>query len=236
MANFKAARPRNKRISGDGKRCIKLNKKMQNDLLSELKDKLEDDHIKKYTFIVKGSKLYTQGVFWSDKNKVKYVFRSTYEFAFFYLLESDPLVSGYIVEPFEVEYIDPRDKTITKIYRPDVLVRYTSGVIKLLEIKPKRKIHIPEVRAKAEGARKFLKENFPDIKYEFITEEEIFKEPGDYLRLLGRIDPEKYNKRIARGARSKEPKPLRTITDKKELDYVKSKLPKAYKYAPFMLI
>lgn len=232
MTKAKMMRPRRKR-SRDGKRSIKLTKGMQQDLLTQLKDKLEDDHIKRYTFIVKGSKMYTAGVFWSEKNGCKFVFRSTYEFAFFYILEGDPEVLAYSVEPFEVPYTDPKYKT-QKIYKPDVLVAYRNGQMKLLEIKPKRKVTDPEVRAKAAGARAFLKEHFPQIKYEFVTEEEIFKNPGDYMKLLGRIDPEKYQKRLERGVRPRANRP--TPTDKTDIDYVKSKLPPSMRYAPFMLL
>ncbi len=215
----------------NGKRFVKVSKKLKDDFLVSLKDRLEDDHIKKYTFIVKGSKMYTAGVFWSEKNKRKFVFRSTYEFAYFYQLEADANVLGYVVEPFEIAYVDPTGKG-RKVYRPDVLVSYADGKIKLLEIKPKSKVTSPEVKAKAASAREFLKENFPHIEYEFITEDQIFKKPSDYTKLLGRIDPEKYKKRMDRKGRDYK----KEAAEKPSLDYFKSKLSKTMKYAPCMLI
>lgn len=243
----------------DGKRCIRINKKTQADFLSALKDKLEEDHIKRYTFIVKGSKMYTAGVFWSEKNKRKYVFRSTYEFAFFYQLEDDPEVISYQVEPFEIPYLDPKYKNV-RIYKPDVIVYYKNEVIKLLEIKPKRKLRNFEVRAKAEGAKNWLKINMPDVTYHFVTEDEIFKNPQDYMKLLGQIDPEKYQRRLARSGKREQkklekPEVIETNTKrgfnpsrkgafggsknaatKQEIAYVKSVLPKELKYSPFILI
>lgn len=233
MKKYNGMRPK-KRKKLDGKRCITVNRKLQADFLSELKDKLEDEHIKRYTFIVKGSKMYTAGVFWSEKNKKKYVFRSTYEFAFFYLLENDPMVLAYIVEPFEIPFFDPKYKR-PGIYKPDVLVHYQNGEIKLLEIKPKRKVGSKEVQAKAAGARNFLKEHYPHVRYEFVTEEEIFKDPGDYNKLLGEIDPEKYYKRLAKREKRKERR-VEPLKDKKEMDYVRSKLPPELRYAPVILV
>lgn len=242
MDTPKRYRPKRKKRL-DGKRCVKL-KGHNNDFLEELKGKLEDEHIKRYTFIVKGSKLYTQGIFWSDKNQRKYVFRSTYEFAFFYQLEQDQNVLAYIVEPFDVTYYDPRYKT-TRIYRPDVIVNYKNGDIKLLEIKPKSKLRNKQVRAKAEGARNFLKMYYPHISYEFITEEQIFKEPGDYAKLLGQIDPARnLKKQLKRQIRKSKkgkfklsrPGDFGGNPNKQDIDYIKSKLPREIKNSPFMLL
>lgn len=226
MKAFKNIRPRKKNNSG-GKRVVKINKKLKEDFLVTLRDKLEDNHIKKYTFIVKGSKMYTAGVFWSEKNKKKCVFRSTYEFAYFYQLEADDKVLNYAIEPFEIKYFCPKTKT-QKVYKPDALITYTNGDVKLIEIKPKTKVNSPDVKAKAVGARAYLLEHMPHVTYEFITEDQIFKSPKDYMKLLGRIDPEKYKKKMARI--KNKPK-----EDKTELDYFKSKLPQKMKYAPCML-
>ncbi len=214
----------------DGKRVIPINKKLHQDFLTELMEKLEESHVKRYTFIVKGKSLYTSGVFWSEKNKRKYVFRSTYEFAYFYQLEANEKVTAYIVEPFEVPYLDPKYK-FQRVYKPDVLVHYVDGTIKLLEIKPKSRLGSKEVMAKATGAKNYLKLHYPKVHYEFITEEEIFKDKNDYKKLLGEIDPEKNKeKKIKRQAR------LKTIEDKDEMDYFRSKLPTSLKNASYMII
>ncbi len=221
----------------DGKRCIDLNGNHCDDFLGQLKEKLEDEHIKRYTFIVKGSKLYTQGIFWSEKNQRKYVFRSTYEFGYFYMLENDPNVTAYIVEPFDIPYLDPRYK-YERRYKPDVLVHYRNGNISLLEIKPKRKLRAKDVRAKAEGARNFLKLYYPSIKYNFVTEEEIFNNPSDYNKLLGKLDPAKAAKReVKRAKRAEKHKfVLSKPGDFSDRDYIRSKLPKQFKNSAFHLM
>lgn len=193
--------------------------KVNEDYLTNLRDELEDYPLKKCTFVIKDSKFYTSGLFWSEKNKRKFVFRSSYEFAFFYQLESDEEVISYIVEPFEIPYWDTKQKRERK-YKPDVIVRYRDGLVRLLEIKPKSRVNSREVRAKAKGARAFLAANFPDIKYQFITEEEIFQEKNDYNKLLKYLDPEKHEQK-------------QYI---KELSYIKSKLPRELRSAPCMLI
>lgn len=202
MRTSKRSRQRGKRAK---KRSFKLQGKHEKDFLIELRDKLENEHIKKYTFVIKGSKLFTQGVFWSEKNQEKFIFRSTYEFGFFYLLENDPNVLSYIVEPFDIAYLHPKYSYRTN-YKPDVLVHYKDGTIKLYEIKPKKKLGDLEVRAKAIAARSYLAENMPTVKYEFITEEQIFNSPKDYYKLLGKLDPVKYAKHVEPKEKKKQAK------------------------------
>ena len=206
----------------DGKRTIRVSKKAQEDFLVKLKEKLEDIHIKKYTFIVKGSKMHTAGIFWSAKNNKKFVFRSAYEFAYFYQLENNDNVISYEVEPFEIPYIDLRTKS-KRIYIPDVMVEYKNGTKTLIEIKPKNKLKANDVRSKAIGAREYLADKMPNIEYRFVTEEEIFNSPSDYVKLLGVIDPEKQQKRLEKKERKREEK------EQAEINYFKSLLPFRYR-------
>jgi flagellar assembly factor FliW len=156
----------------------------------KLKSKLQDygkrKQIKAKGYYVKsddGSR-YKTGLFYSKKNRKRFVFRSAYEFAYFHVLEADTNVVSYIVEPFKIKY---RYNKATRNYIPDLLVLYKDGTIKILEIKPLKMVMLPQVQKKAAAARAFIKKNIKNGAFEFITEEDIFHTMEDYKALLGLI-------------------------------------------------
>jgi len=151
---------------------VKKNKKER--LLEELKTKGFVRH--------KNSNSYVSGLFWSTKNNKEYTFRSTYEFAYFFILEHDDNVESYIVEPFNILYRSPKDNRIHR-YIPDIIVLYGDGSMKIIEIKPKCMTTDPVVVAKAKAAKKYIKMYHLDATYEFITEEDIFNTSQDYVKL-----------------------------------------------------
>jgi len=122
------------------------------------------------------------GIFYSKKNNCEYVFRSIYEFAYFYQLEKNNDVLKYIVEPFKIPYRNPYDKK-THYYYPDVIVYYKSGLKIIYEIKPFEKIKNIVVQKKANATKKYIKKNNLADKYLFITEKDIFKSNNDYLTI-----------------------------------------------------
>lgn len=112
-----------------------------------------------------------EGVFYSRKNKKTFVFRSSYEWAFLYLIENDDRVINYHSEPLQIPY---KYRGKNRVYWPDILVLYEDGSLHLHEIKPIRFVKHPQVLAKANAAVKFLKQNIPGAEFSFITEKEIF--------------------------------------------------------------
>jgi len=125
---------------------------------------------------------YISGNYWSTKNNKALLYRSTYEFGYFYIIEHDQDVVSYAVEPFSIEYTSPIDNK-THRYIPDILIRYENDTIKLIEIKPKAQLTNPLVEAKAQAAKQYIINNNLNIEYIFITEEDIFKTPQDYTKL-----------------------------------------------------
>ena len=130
---------------------------------------------------------YKTGNFASHKNKSVFVYRSGYEYAYFKKLEADASVVNYIVEPFNIPYVDERGKKRT--YKPDIVVLRANGCIEVIEIKPKVMLQNGTVQRKAAAARSFLKRNFKNniIEYKFITEEDIFSNSKEYAEILKTI-------------------------------------------------
>jgi hypothetical protein len=98
-------------------------------------------------------------------------YRSLFEKQLFILLDNDPEVVSYKHEPFYIPYI--MDKK-TRHYIPDVLIMYTDGSCKLVEIKPFWKIKSNEVQLKKEAAIKYCKANGIERGYEIWSEYVLF--------------------------------------------------------------
>lgn len=130
---------------------------------------------------------YKTGQFLSAKNQTSYPYRSAYEYAYFKKLEADDRVLQYVVEPFQIPYIDEENHKRT--YKPDIIVLYNDGSLEVVEIKPKEMLVNVRVQRKAAAAKSFLKKNYKDavISYKFITEEEIFGSDVEYKNLVKSI-------------------------------------------------
>ena len=117
---------------------------------------------------------YKTGNFISKKNNSSFVYRSAYEYAYLTKLEKDDDVINFIVEPFKI---------------PDIVVLRKSGLIEILEIKPKSRLCTGAVQRKASAARSYIKRNFKnsEVVYRFITEEDIFATEKEYLQVLKTI-------------------------------------------------
>ena len=167
-------------------RKVKLSLRHNKVLRKKVKKNREDRRIKEVKekgFIRNRNKgSYVSGMFWSSKNNREYIFRSTYEFAYFYILEQTDDVMSYIVEPFHLPYKHPFNGKIRKYY-PDIMVLYRDGTMKLLEIKPASMVTDPVVARKASAARAHLLRNNIPATFEFITEEDIFNTAKDYRNL-----------------------------------------------------
>lgn len=132
-----------------------------------------------------GNGKYRTGQFPSAKNKSSYIYRSSYEYAFFTKLEADDNVVQFISEPFQVPYVDSRGKK--RIYKPDLVILYKDGSMRICEIKPKAMLRNLDVQSKAAGCRAFIKIQRMNATYHFITEEDIFANPKEYQEVLKRI-------------------------------------------------
>lgn len=147
-----------------------------------IKKKISKEKVSKQGFCVeKNSSKYNQGKFYSKKNNKEFIFRSTYELGYFHILEQDPNVMSYIVEPFEISYFFEGHK---RNYWPDIMILYADGSMKIVEIKPSEHLKFRKVRAKAAAARKFVAKHFKNAEYVFVTEKDIFATEGDYHRML----------------------------------------------------
>ena len=128
---------------------------------------------------------YKNGVFYSKKNNKEFIFRSAYEFGYFHILESDPNVVSYLVEPLSIPY---RFGSRNRSYHPDLMVLYKDGSIRILEIKPIRLVRNRIVQIKADAARQFINEFLENCSFQFITEKDIFNSDADYRNLLKKLN------------------------------------------------
>ena len=164
------------------RKTYKSNKKLVKKIRASKRERLLTK-IKEDGFISnKKSGNYVSGVFWSEKNNTDYVFRSTYEFAYWYMLENDNTVESFVVEPFSLPYLSPKDNKMHR-YIPDVLILYKSGDLELVEIKPKAMIYSSVVQRKASAARAYILRNKMGAIFKFVTEEDIVNTAKDYSKI-----------------------------------------------------
>jgi hypothetical protein len=112
-----------------------------------------------------------KGLFWSVKNNKNIPYRSNYELLAFTFLERFSDVVSYIYEPFHIAYQDKegiRRRTV-----PDLLVFYSDGSKKLIEIKPQFKINgnIDGTLEKLRLYKEYAENN--DMRFEVWTEKEL---------------------------------------------------------------
>lgn len=99
---------------------------------------------------------------------------STWEEKFFNICIKDINIKSVIRSPFTIKYINPIDNKYHN-YIPDFLIEYNNGAKELIEIKPKYLLNDPIVKSKEYSAINYCENN--NIKYKFITEDDIFKIP-----------------------------------------------------------
>lgn len=96
---------------------------------------------------------------------------SSYEIAYILSLELDDSVEWFSKEPRDLN-IEYTHNSEIHWYWPDFIVKYKSGEIYLIEIKPKNLINNDNVISKKEAAEKWCKEN--GMEYRILTEDDIF--------------------------------------------------------------
>ena len=134
-----------------------------------------------------GQSKYVTGEFYSKKNELKFIYRSSYELAFFLKLEQDETVLQYIYEPFETRYVD--SKGAQRSYRPDLMILHSCGKIVIAEVKPSLMVKDFDVQSKANSVRHEIKTTYKDVNmsFMFVTEKDIFKDNVEYVAFLKRI-------------------------------------------------
>lgn len=135
-----------------------------------------------------GSSVYLSGSYYSNKNKCRMTYRSSYELKFFSILEDDPDVIAYQSETVAIPYTNDEGKK--KTYIPDIIATKSNGDMFVYEIKPKIMLANTNVRLKAKACVKYFKNILKgtDLKitYKFITEEDLFtsyKEYSDFVKM-----------------------------------------------------
>ena len=110
---------------------------------------------------------FSKGRHFSTKLQVEIYHQSSWEKSFFELLDKDILVETYKVQPFSICYYY---LTYKRHYIPDILVTFTDGKQKLVEIKPSAFLDAEINKAKFAAAREYCKER--NIIFEVWTEKE----------------------------------------------------------------
>ena len=144
-----------------------------------------------------GKTKYVSGSFYSKKNNASYTYRSSYELMCFIKLEQNPDVIQYLSETMSIPYID--SKGLTRKYIPDLLVLFADGSMCIWEIKPLAMLKDADVKAKAAACKKHLRDTYKErnIKYEFITENKLFKNAKEYTDFLNSIKGKDFSKKNA---------------------------------------
>lgn len=128
---------------------------------------------------------YKSGKFLSAKNKTEIMYRSSFEYYYMQILENDKDVIAYVSEPLAIKYID--SDGMSRLYFPDILILYKDGGTELVEVKPKEMTKAQNVRRKAHAAKLFLNKYYPDTKFRFVTEDDIFENANDYKLSLRKM-------------------------------------------------
>jgi hypothetical protein len=95
--------------------------------------------------------------------------RSSYELTAFKLMDNNPEIIMYLVEPVKIEY----NFNGIKNYYPDLLVWYTNMTVKIIEVKPKYKLIDEQVKSKAKAAIEYCR-TLDNVSYEFWTEDDLY--------------------------------------------------------------
>ena len=115
------------------------------------------------------SKVLNFGGFYSVKNGKTMRSMSALEEDSFLLQEFDRNVVAYVSQPFTTQYqLDGR----TWPYTPDILVKYTDGSFKSIEVKPAYKLRKPKLRVKFKALKKHFLAN-EGHPLSFITEKDL---------------------------------------------------------------
>lgn len=111
------------------------------------------------------------GYFYSEKNKRKIFYRSSFELAAYQILEQIPHVIKYDTECLHIPYVINGEK---HTYIPDILVTYKDGSQSIIEIKPSWIVEEMDQKLtlKIESAKEYCNQH-DNINFILLTEEDL---------------------------------------------------------------
>jgi hypothetical protein len=112
-----------------------------------------------------------RGVYLSKKMGVEMTYRSGWELAYFQYLDSHADVAQFYSESLKIPYVSNQKTKKTRNYIPDLLVIFTDGSKKLVEIKPKSKLTQATNVKKFNAARQWCTSQ--ETEFVIVTEVEL---------------------------------------------------------------
>ncbi len=114
---------------------------------------------------------YKRGSYISTKSGQTFKYRSGWEFAYMQFLDSSLNVNSWHYELLAIEYVSNKKTGKIRKYYPDFTVTYDDGTMKVIEIKPKRKLLQATVIKKLLAAKEWCRTH--NATYEILTEIEL---------------------------------------------------------------
>lgn len=114
---------------------------------------------------------YQRGEYTSTKTGKLCKHRSGWERKYMEYLDANPDVISWHYELLAIEYISNKKSGKIRKYYPDFTVTWNDGTMKVIEIKPKRKLDQAIIIKKAEAAYTWCRTH--GATYEIITEVEL---------------------------------------------------------------
>jgi hypothetical protein len=118
---------------------------------------------------------YHKGLYRSSKTGLSYNFRSGWEEAYMKYLDSNAAVVSWSYEQIQIAYLSNKKIKKYRKYYPDFQVLYDDESIKIIEIKPKKRLKQAAVQKKISAAEEWCSVN--GFIFQIITENEL-KELG----------------------------------------------------------
>lgn len=114
---------------------------------------------------------YKRGVYVSAKSGQTFKYRSGWELAYMQFLDTAINVMSWHYELLAIEYVSNKKTGKIRKYYPDFTVTYDDGSMKVIEIKPKRKLMQAAVVKKLLAAKEWCRTH--NATYEILTEIEL---------------------------------------------------------------
>lgn len=116
-----------------------------------------------------GAITFFHGWFYSNKNKKKISYDSSWELIAFKILELMSQVQSYDRCKYVLSY--KSESSLIKNYLPDILVKYVNGIEEIIEIKPLYKLKDFNTKSKFKAGKNYAKQH--NLKYSVWTEKHL---------------------------------------------------------------
>lgn len=169
--------------------AVKVRYKLQNGTIeSTTLDRLRPDDVLDgapvRAFRAYPGRTHYSGYYWSSTLEQHVVYESLLEKSFLTLADFDPNVIGIAAQPMELTR-DVGDKSYMRI--PDFLLRYRTGEIRVVDVKPSRHLHEPSVAGPLEWTRRACEARG--------WEYEIWSRPATPIRFMNTVHLAGYRRR-----------------------------------------